>query len=168
MEKAFQQRFLAEIYDGPKIDNSLYPFRFFNTDGNLIIFAKNFAILFGYTRHQILKSFSKIPGGDPRNYPSSSSAVLLPLSVVQEKAGVVEALIRGGSLKGLFFKDKNYSFDEALVSCTRINIPFFNTKWVMKLSSHRLMGDMILMSNDKVLIINSGTTTFRQNVRNII
>lgn len=158
MKKAFPLRFLAETYDGPKIENNLYPFVFLNTDGSLFIFANNRAILFSYTRNEVVKRFPEIPGGHPRSYPSTGSAVLLPLSVIQGKVMVVEVMICGGAPKGSYSKAKNNTFGKALNSCARIKISDPDPKWVMeRMPLHRVMGDMVLLPNGKVLIINGGS-----------
>ncbi|KAI3820965.1 hypothetical protein L1987_08521 [Smallanthus sonchifolius] len=91
-EKAYSLPFLVQTYD-PDSENNLYPFVFLNTDGNLFIFANNHAILYNYSRNQVLKTFPEIPGGEPRNYPSTGSAVLLPLLIIQGKVAVVEILM---------------------------------------------------------------------------
>lgn len=61
------------------IENNLYSFVFLNVDKNLFIFVNNWAILFDYSKGVVLKTYVTMPGGDPRNYPSSGSAVLIPL-----------------------------------------------------------------------------------------
>ncbi|KAK1407435.1 hypothetical protein QVD17_39051 [Tagetes erecta] len=155
-DKAYTLRFLAETND-PSEDN-LYPFVFLNTDGNLFIFANNRAILFNYSRNQVLKTFPEIPGGEPRNYPSTGSAVLLPLRVVQGKVAVVEVLVCGGAPKGAYVNANKKTFDEALKSCGRIKISDPEPKWVMEVMPlARVMGDMILLPNGDVLIINGAS-----------
>ncbi|KAJ0431328.1 putative glyoxal oxidase, galactose oxidase, central domain superfamily [Helianthus annuus] len=53
-DKAYSLAFLVQTND-PVIENNLYPFMFLNTDGNLFIFTNNRAILFDYSRNQVLK-----------------------------------------------------------------------------------------------------------------
>ncbi|KAL0283462.1 UNVERIFIED_CONTAM: Aldehyde oxidase GLOX [Sesamum angustifolium] len=76
-DQSYNLPFLSQTND-PRIENNLYPFVFLNTDGNLFIFANNRAILFDYTNGVVVRNYPTIPGGDPRSYPSSGSAVLLP------------------------------------------------------------------------------------------
>ncbi|MFS7939343.1 putative galactose oxidase [Helianthus anomalus] len=157
-DKAYSLAFLVQTND-PVIENNLYPFVFLNTDGNLFIFANNRAILFDYSRNQVLKTFPEIPGGEPRNYPSTGSGVLLPMRVVQGKVAVVEVLICGGAPKGAFVNANNGKFDAALKSCGRIKISDPEPKWVMEnMPSGRVMGDMVLLPNGEVLIINGGSS----------
>ncbi|KAM0019051.1 putative galactose oxidase [Helianthus debilis subsp. tardiflorus] len=157
-DKAYSLAFLVQTND-PFIENNLYPFVFLNTDGNLFIFANNRAILFDYSRNQVLKTFPEIPGGEPRNYPSTGSGVLLPMRVVQGKVAVVEVLICGGAPKGAFVNANNGKFDGALKSCGRIKISDPEPKWVMEnMPSGRVMGDMVLLPNGEVLIINGGSS----------
>ncbi|KAL0283061.1 UNVERIFIED_CONTAM: Aldehyde oxidase GLOX1 [Sesamum angustifolium] len=145
-----QQVFLGEEYNlpflsqtnDPRIENNLYPFVFLNTDGNLFIFANNRAILFDYTNGVVVRNYPTIPGGDPRSYPSSGSAVLLPLRDLQGGANVTaEVLVCGGALKGSFTSANNGNFVGALNTCGRIRISDPNPKWVMEtMPSARVMG----------------------------
>ncbi|KAK1435883.1 hypothetical protein QVD17_01655 [Tagetes erecta] len=156
-EKTYSLPFLVQTND-PNVENNLYPFVFLNTDGNLFIFANNRAILFNYVRNQVLKTYPEIPGGEPRNYPSTGSAVLLPLRVVQGKVVVVEVLVCGGAPKGAFVNAQNGKFDGALNSCGRVNINDPNPKWIMEIMPlARVMGDMLLLPNGDVLIINGAS-----------
>ncbi|KAL3634247.1 hypothetical protein CASFOL_021301 [Castilleja foliolosa] len=142
--------FLVQTND-PKIENNLYPFVFLNRDGNLFIFANNRAIMFDYVNGSVVKSYPVIPGGDPRNYPSTGSAVLLPLS---SNIGA-EVLVCGGAPKGAFVSAKSGNFTRALDTCGRIRIDDPNPQWVMEtMPSARVMGDMVLLPNGNVLIIN--------------
>ncbi|KAK4390523.1 putative aldehyde oxidase Art an 7 [Sesamum angolense] len=81
-DQSYNLPFLSQTND-PRIENNLYPFVFLNTDGNLFIFANNRAILFDYANGVVVRNYPTIPGGDPRSYPSSGSAVLLPLRDLQ-------------------------------------------------------------------------------------
>lgn len=72
--------FLAQTND-PDIENNLYPFVHLNVDGNLFIFANNRAMLFDYIRNKVVRTYPMLPAGDPRNYPSCGSSVLLPLDL---------------------------------------------------------------------------------------
>ncbi|KAL7597532.1 hypothetical protein Lser_V15G21758 [Lactuca serriola] len=156
-QKTYDLPFLLQTHDA-KIENNLYPFVFLNPDGHLFVFANNGAILFDYSRNQVLKKYPEIPGGDPRNYPSSGSAVLLPLSLVNGKVDSVEILVCGGAPKGAFVNAKKGIFNEALDTCGRIKISDPDPKWSMeKMPMSRVMGDMLLLPNRNVLIINGGS-----------
>ncbi|KVH87619.1 protein of unknown function DUF1929 [Cynara cardunculus var. scolymus] len=155
-EKSYSLPFLLQTSD-PKIENNLYPFVFLNVDGNLFVYANNRAILFDYKLNKVLKMYPGIPGGEPRNYPSTGSAVLLPLRVVQGTVAVVEVLVCGGAPKGSFLNAQNGRFDGALNTCGRIKISDPVPNWVMEtMPMGRVMGDMLLLPNGDVLIINGG------------
>ncbi|KAI3460370.1 hypothetical protein Pfo_017033 [Paulownia fortunei] len=155
-DKSYNLPFLVQTND-PRIENNLYPFVFLNVDGNLFIFANNRAILFDYVNGVVVKNYPMIPGGDPRSYPSSGSAVLLPL----KNSSGAEVLVCGGAPKGAYVSVNNGNFVAALDTCGRIRIDDSNPQWVMEtMPTARVMGDMVLLPNGNVLIINgagSGT-----------
>ncbi|KZV44104.1 galactose oxidase-like [Dorcoceras hygrometricum] len=151
-DKVYQSPFLRQTND-PGSENNLYPFVFLNADGNLFIFANNRAILFNYNNGAVIKNYPPIPGGDPRSYPSTGSAVLLPL----EKYGTTEVLVCGGSPRGAFTRAKHGTFVGALNTCGRIGINDPNPRWAMEtMPMGRVMGDMVLLPNGEVLIVNGG------------
>ncbi|KAK4481441.1 hypothetical protein RD792_012333 [Penstemon davidsonii] len=151
--------FLSQTND-PRVENNLYPFVFLNVDGNLFIFANNRAILFDYVNGAVVNTYPTIPGGDPRSYPSSGSAVLLPLRNLQEGTNNIsaEVLVCGGAPQGSYTSANNRNFVTALNSCGRIRITDPNPQWVMEtMPSARVMGDMVLLPNGNVLIINGAS-----------
>ncbi|KAK4726126.1 hypothetical protein R3W88_031043 [Solanum pinnatisectum] len=151
--------FLVKTNDPNKIENNLYPFVFLNVDGNLFIFANNRAILFDYTKNIVLKNYPEIPGGDPRNYPSTGSAVLLPLKNLQAQEIQAEVLVCGGAPKGSYTSALNGNFSSALSTCGRITITDPNPQWTMvTMPLARTMGDMVILPNGNVLIINGAAT----------
>ncbi|KAL6504729.1 hypothetical protein OROHE_023487 [Orobanche hederae] len=156
-DRSYNLPFLVQTND-PRIENNLYPFVFLNVDGNLFIFANNRAILFDYANWAVLKNYPVIPGGDPRNYPSTGSAILLPL---RNSSFGVEVLVCGGAPKGAYVAANNGNFTKAPNTCGRIQIDDPNPRWVIEtMPSARVMGDMVLLPNGDVLIINgagSGT-----------
>ena len=151
--------FLAQTNDLGS-ENILYPFVFLNSDGNLFIFANNRAILFDYKTGKVVKTYPAIPGGDPRSYPSTGSAVLLPLKNLDAATIEAEVLVCGGAPKGSFEtatkrKSAERKFLKALDTCGRIKINEPNPQWVMEtMPCSRVMGDMTLLPNGVVLIIN--------------
>ncbi|KAI3726797.1 hypothetical protein L1987_66603 [Smallanthus sonchifolius] len=149
--------FLVQTND-PQVENNLYPFVFLYPDGNLFIFANNRAILFDYSNNLVLKTYPTMPGGQPRNYPSTGSAVLLPLHVKGETVNEVEVLVCGGAPKGAFANANKGVFDGALDTCGRIKISDPNPQWFMEtMPLARVMGDMLLLPNGHVLIINGAS-----------
>ncbi|XP_051124035.1 aldehyde oxidase GLOX-like [Andrographis paniculata] len=148
--------------DDRGIENNLFPFVFLNVDGNLFIFANNRAILFDYVKKQVVRTYPTIPGGDPRNYPSSGSAVLLPLTNLQAAGGkgpAAEVLVCGGAPNGSFTSANSNNFVKALSTCARIRITDPNPQWSMEtMPLPRVMGDMVLLPNGNVLIINGAAS----------
>lgn len=137
------------------VENNLYPFVFLNVDGNLFIFANNRAILLDYASNKVVKEYPTIPGADPRSYPSTGSAVLLPLKNLQSPAIEAEVLVCGGAPKGAYRQAENGAFVGALNTCARIKINDPKPQWVLEtMPKPRVMGDMILLPNGNVLIIN--------------
>ncbi|XP_065848073.1 aldehyde oxidase GLOX-like [Euphorbia lathyris] len=150
--------FLVQTND-KGIENNLYPFVFLNVDGNLFIFANNRAILFDYNTNKVVKTYPVIPGADPRNYPSTGSAVLLPLKNLQGNQTQAEVLVCGGAPRGSYIQALRGNFVKALDTCGRIKITDPNPVWVMEtMPQPRSMGDLILLPNGNVLIINGAGT----------
>ncbi|KAF9618917.1 hypothetical protein IFM89_002912 [Coptis chinensis] len=135
-------------------ENNLYPFVHLNVDGNLFIFANNRAILLDYTKNVVVRTYPSFPGGDPRNYPSTGSSVLLPLNLGQPSTEA-EVLICGGAPRGSYGQAKGGKFVAALNSCGRIKINDKSPTWATEIMPlARVMGDMILLPNGHVLVIN--------------
>ncbi|MCE3214602.1 hypothetical protein HAX54_052855 [Datura stramonium] len=150
----FSLPFLQQTND-PRQENNLYPFVFLNVDGNLFIFANNRAVLFDYTKNKIVKTYPQIPGGDPRNYPSTGSAVLLPLKNLQTQTIQAEVLVCGGAPRGSYLSARRGNFLGALNTCGRITITDPDPQWTMEtMPLARTMGDMIILPNGDVLIVN--------------
>ncbi|XP_022138461.1 aldehyde oxidase GLOX1-like [Momordica charantia] len=155
-QKLFGLPFLGETND-PKIENNLYPFVFLQPDGNLFIFANNRAILFDYAGNRVVKTFPTIPDGNPRCYPSTGSAVMLPLKL-GAKFVEVEVLVCGGAPKGAFTRANRGIFVEALKTCARIKITDPNPEWVLEtMPQPRVMGDLLLLPNGNALLINGAS-----------
>ncbi|KAG9148994.1 hypothetical protein Leryth_010608 [Lithospermum erythrorhizon] len=155
-DKAYALPFLAQTNDARQ-ENNLYPFVFLNTDGNLFIFANNRAILYNYKTKAVVKNYPQIPGGDPRCYPSTGSAVLLPLKNLQNKVVQADVLVCGGAPKGGYISAVNGKFVGALKTCARMNINAPLPQWTMEtMPLARVMGDMVTLPNGHVCIINGG------------
>ncbi|CAN6320613.1 unnamed protein product [Urochloa humidicola] len=148
-----QMPFLVQTRD-PE-ENNLYPFVHLNIDGNLFIFAKNRAILLDYKRNKVVRTYPVLADGDPRNYPSSGSSVLLPLKPNPTEA---EVLVCGGAPSGSYnsTRGSTRTFVTALATCGRIKITDPSPAWTIEtMPSPRVMGDMILLPNGaEVAIIN--------------
>ncbi|XP_058779796.1 aldehyde oxidase GLOX1-like [Vicia villosa] len=159
MEKiTYMLPFLAQT-NNPGVENNLYPFVFLNVDGNLFIFANNRAILFDYNNNVVVKTYPSIPGEDPRSFPSTGSAVLLPLRNLQNPSIEAEVLICGGAPKGSYLLSLRGKFMRALNTCARLKITDPNPSWIMEtMPLGRVMSDMILLPNGNVLLINGAAS----------
>ncbi|XP_060194561.1 aldehyde oxidase GLOX1-like [Lycium barbarum] len=152
--KVFSLPFLQQTND-PRQENNIYPFVFLNVDGNLFIFANDRAILFDYMKNTIVKTYPQIPGGDPRNYPSTGSAVLLPLKNMGAQTVQAEVLVCGGAPRGSYLRATRGDFVGALNTCGRITITDPNPQWTMEtMPLARTMGDMVILPNGNVMIVN--------------
>lgn len=143
---------LAQTSD-PSAENNLYPFVHLSTDGNLFIFANQDSIMFNYKTGKELRRFPRLAGG-PRNYPSSGSSVLLPITAADGyKAG--EVMVCGGSPAGSFQNVGSGKFAPALQTCGRLVITAANPQWqIENMPSSRVMGDMLILPTGEILIIN--------------
>uniref|UniRef100_A0A7I4DR49 Galactose oxidase-like Early set domain-containing protein n=1 Tax=Physcomitrium patens TaxID=3218 RepID=A0A7I4DR49_PHYPA len=106
--------------------NNLYPFVHLLPTGQLYIFANRDSILYDYNQNVVVRKFDKIPD-NPRNYPSGSSSVMLPL-VYNDNFKKVEILVCGGAATG---------------SVVMETMPM-----------PRCMGDMVILPNLNVMLIN--------------
>ena len=135
------------------MENNLYPFLHLSSDGNLFIFANKDSILFDYRKNSVVKTFPTMPGG-PRNYPSSGSSAVLPLSA-SDGFQRIEILICGGAPDSGYTSANAGNFVNALQSCGRIVITDPNPVWAMEnMPTPRVMGDMLILPNGEILIIN--------------
>ncbi|CAN6249228.1 unnamed protein product [Urochloa humidicola] len=145
LDAAFKLPFLGQT-------NSLYPFVHLNIDGNLFIFAGNRAILFDYKTGTIVRNYTTFGTGELRTNPNAGSSVLLPLKPNPTEA---EVLICGGT------PATTTTTTPALDTCGRLKITDVNPAWVVEqMPSRRVMGDMILLPNGEVAIINGATDGF--------
>jgi hypothetical protein len=141
--------FLAATNE-PDAENNLYPFTHLLPDENLFIFANRDSILLNWKTGEVVRTYPTIPDG-PRNYPSSGSSVMLPLSAAN---GFTEAeiMICGGAPDGAF---QATNFATALQTCGRMVVTAAAPKWEMSLMPMpRVMGDMLILPTGEVLIIN--------------
>ncbi|KAG0626662.1 hypothetical protein M758_2G141700 [Ceratodon purpureus] len=136
-------------------NDNLYPFVHLLPDGNLYIFANRDSIVYNYVTNTVVKTFPQIPG-EPRNYPSAGSSVMLPL-LAANQFSVVEVLVCGGAQYGAFLEP--WTNKPASVTCERITVTDANPIWVEEVMPiARCMGDMILLPTTDVLIINGAST----------
>ncbi|CAN8241459.1 unnamed protein product [Cochlearia groenlandica] len=155
--RAFRFDFLRETSDGDN-ENNLYPFVHLLPDGNLFVFANTRSIVFDYKNNRVVREFPEIPGGDPRNYPSSGSSILFPLD---ENKNIIEAevMVCGGAPKGAYSLAKSQrGFTRATSTCGRLKLTGPDPSWEMEtMPLPRVMGDMLLLPTGDVIIINGAS-----------
>ncbi|KAK7251775.1 hypothetical protein RIF29_35285 [Crotalaria pallida] len=139
--------FLAETED-TQMDN-LYPYVHLLPNGHLFIFANTRAVMYDFAANQIVKRYPPLDGG-PRNYPSAGSSVMLAIGGDYSTAEVV---VCGGAEYGAFLERSTDT--PAHGSCGRILATGENPVWEMEnMPFERIMGDMVMLPNGDVLIIN--------------
>ncbi|MCO5563644.1 hypothetical protein L7F22_017291 [Adiantum nelumboides] len=132
-------------------NDNYYPFVHLLPDGNLYIFANRDSIVYNYQTDTVLKTFPTIPG-EPRNYPSAGSSVMLPLKAADSYASV-EVLVCGGAQLNCFLYPA--PFPAASQTCGRISVTADNPTWKMEdMPFRRAMGDMLFLASGDVLIVN--------------
>ena len=147
--------FLRETSDVD--ENNLYPFLHLLPDGNLFIFANTRSISLDYKRNRVVREFPPIPGGEPRNYPSSGSSVLLP--IIETPAVQAEVLVCGGAPPGGVSAAGRGNFLSASRTCGRLKVSDENPNWVMEeMPIPRVMGDMLILPTGDVIIINGASS----------
>lgn len=152
-EGSFRLSLLSEV-DDDQHDN-MYPFVHLLPDGNLFIFANRDSILLDYENNVVRKKYPRIPG-EPRNYPSAGSSVMLPLDH-RNNFSKAEVLVCGGSQYGAFRSNDGRKWP-ASETCGRIEATGSNPKWTMEtMPVRRTMGDMIVLPTGDVLLINGAT-----------
>ncbi|GFZ02840.1 glyoxal oxidase-related protein [Actinidia rufa] len=157
----FWLNFLRETRDDD--ENNLYPFVHLLPNGNLFVFANTRAISLDYKQNVVVTEFPAIPGGDPRNYPSSGSSVLLPMNDVQNESIEAEIMICGGAPRGAFSLAMHGTFVRANPTCGRIKVTDENPSWAMEIMPvARVMGDMVILPTGDVIIINGAGQGDRQ------
>ncbi len=145
----FELPFLAATNEAGA-ENNLYPFTHLLPDGNLFIFANRDSILLNWKTGAVLRKYPAIPDG-PRNYPSSGSSVMLPLSAANGFT-VAEIMICGGAPDGAF-QTRNFAI--ALQTCARMVVTAAAPRWAVSLMPiPRVMGDMLILPTGEILIIN--------------
>ncbi|XP_060171037.1 aldehyde oxidase GLOX-like [Lycium barbarum] len=151
-DPSFWLQFLSDTRDGNH-ENNLYPFVFLLPDGNLFIFANTRAIILDYKKNKVVRELPSIPGDEPRNYPSTGSAVLLPLD---ENAPMrTEIMVCGGAPRRSFGLRTYGIYLNALSSCGRISVSDNPGIWKMEtMPMPRVMSDMVILPNGDILIIN--------------
>ncbi|KAJ0989415.1 hypothetical protein J5N97_007771 [Dioscorea zingiberensis] len=142
------------------VENNLYPFVHLLPDGNLFVFANNRSILLDPRTNKVVKEFPILNGGS-RNYPASGLSALLPIDLNRQgrkgRPINVEVLICGGAPHNAakLAAAKNRVFLGALRSCGRITVTKPNPTWrVEVMPTPRVMGDILLLPNAEVLILN--------------
>ncbi|KAG2556040.1 aldehyde oxidase GLOX-like [Panicum virgatum] len=145
--------FLDETTELDAEDN-LYPFLHLLPDGTVFVFANDRAVVFDPYNRAPLRRLPAVPGGVPRNYPSSGSSVLLPLR--PDAPEHAEVLVCGGAPRGAYHLAlRNATFVPADRTCARIAPTDRDPAWAIEeMPLARVMGDMVLLPTGDVLIVN--------------
>jgi len=139
--------FLQETED-TQMDN-LYPYVHLLPNGNLFVFANTKSVMYDFNENRVVRVYPELTGG-PRNYPSAGSSVMLALEGEFSDAVVV---VCGGAQYGAFL-ERNTDIP-AHGSCGRILATGSDPVWEMEdMPFERIMGDMVILPNGDVLIIN--------------
>ncbi|BBN12099.1 hypothetical protein MPTK1_5g17340 [Marchantia polymorpha subsp. ruderalis] len=148
-EGALYSAFLDQTRDAQ--NDNLYPYVHLLPDDTLFIFANRDSIIYDYKSDTVVRTLPQIPG-EPRNYPSAGSSVMLPL-VASDGFREVEILVCGGSAQGAY---QNVAAQyPASQTCGRIALSADDPQWVMEdMPIRRTMGDMLILPSRDVLIIN--------------
>ncbi|XP_016435642.2 aldehyde oxidase GLOX-like [Nicotiana tabacum] len=166
---AFWLQFLSDTRDGDN-ENNLYPFVFLLPDGNLFIFANTRTIILDYKKNEVVRELPSIPGNEPRNYPSTGSAVLLPLD--ENRPMQAEIMVCGGAPRRAFGLTDYGVYMTALSSCGRITISddhVSDSSWKMEqMPTPRVMSDMLILPSGDIILINGAArgTAGWENARN--
>ncbi|KAL9226257.1 hypothetical protein vseg_002089 [Gypsophila vaccaria] len=145
-------KFLTETNDGKNKENNLYPFLHLLPNGRLFVFANNRSIEFDYVAGNIVREFPMMPSVDKRNYPSTGSSALLPIT----DESVMEILVCGGAKPDAFDLAELYSvYVAASATCGRMVLTDPNPSWKMEeMPMPRVMPDMVVLPTGDILIVN--------------
>ncbi|XP_024385531.1 aldehyde oxidase GLOX isoform X3 [Physcomitrium patens] len=133
-------------------NDNLYPYVHLLPSGNLFVFANRDSIEYNYLTDTVVRTFPRIPG-EPRNYPSGGSSVMLPL-LASNNFSIVEILVCGGAQYGAYLNSAAQM--TCSNTCGRMVVSDPNPTWAMDdiMPIPRCMGDMILLPTRDVMIIN--------------
>ncbi|KAG6502974.1 aldehyde oxidase GLOX-like [Zingiber officinale] len=133
-----------------QMDN-LYPFVHLLPDGRLFVFANVRSILYDVDTGDVVREYPVLDGG-PRNYPSGGSSVMLPLEATGGYARA-EVVVCGGAQYETFLHRQTDA--PASTTCGRIAATDPDAAWALEeMPFPRVMGDMVMLPNGEVLIIN--------------
>lgn len=136
---------------GDAQQDNLYPFVHLLPNNQLFIFANRDSCLFDWQTNTIVGNLPQIPG-EPRNYPSAGSSVMLALSAA-DGFTFAEVLVCGGAQYGAYMSGNTGA--PASKTCGRIAPLAAGAGWAMEdMPQARAMGDMVLLPSREVLIIN--------------
>jgi hypothetical protein len=133
--------------------DNLYPFVFLLPSGELFIFSGRNSVALNYNNGVVTRNYPVIPG-NPRNYPSAGSAVMLPLTW-QNGFGRAEIMVCGGATA-------HSTGAAASASCGRFVVTAAGGGWAMEnMPIRRNMGEMLNTPDGNILIINGAQTGYQ-------
>lgn len=144
--------FLQETHKVFGDDQNLYPFVHLLPSGNVFIFARRDSIVLDPKSGRIMRRFPALQG-EPRNYPTQGSSVMLPLES-GDGFSTATILVCGGGNDNAY-SDPNTQYPASatcgLLDATAAGDP----QWTMlDMPFPRVMGDMVLLPHGRVLLIN--------------
>ena len=138
--------------------DKLYPYVCLLPNGNVFFFAGKQGVQINWNTQAIVRTYPNIPGPD-RNYPSAGSSVLLPLQYYNGFS-VAEIMVCGGAQAGAAAAGNVNAPCDA--TCGRMVLTAANPQWAMStMPIRRCMGDMIVMADGTVTIINGAQNGFQ-------
>ncbi|KAL8503225.1 hypothetical protein ACS0TY_022100 [Phlomoides rotata] len=149
---------LEQTSDDGGRENNLYPFVNLLPDGNLFIFANYKSIILNPATGKIVRPLPDLAGGS-RNYPASAMSALLPIDLRTTAEEDVEVLVCGGNTREAYtfadLQQPKRTFLPASRNCGRLRVNVEGAEWETEdMPSPRVMGDMLLLPNGDVLMLN--------------
>lgn len=143
--------FLQETHKVFGDDQNLYPFLHLLPSGNVFIFARRDSILLDPISGIIVRKYPTLQG-EPRNYPTQGSSVMMPLDS-GDGFTMATIMVCGGA------NDNAYSDPAtqyaASATCGLLEATAADPQWtLLDMPFPRVMGDMILLPHGRVLLIN--------------
>ena len=135
--------------------NNWYPFAYLlPTPNQIFLFANRDSIIYDYVLNIVVRKFPRIPG-NPRNYPSGGSSVMLPMKW-EDGYQKVEVMVCGGAT------NTTNVYANCSTSCGRMVVTDPHATWAMEnMPIQRCMGDMVLLPDTNILVINGAQNGFQ-------
>ncbi|KAG0600303.1 hypothetical protein M758_11G023100 [Ceratodon purpureus] len=134
--------------------NNWYPYAYLLPNDMIYLFANRDSIMYDYKKDVVVRNYPKIPG-NPRNYPSGGSSVMLPLKWEDGYASA-EVVICGGAT------NTSNAYALGSTSCGRMKVTDPAPEWIMEdMPIPRIMGEMVMLPDGSAIIINGAMAGFQ-------